>query len=490
MAAGAVTVAAPDAERNFPLKRRLVALVATASAIALVAGMAIAGTDFGRFVQDHLRSESGRLFGVTGPLERSSTESISAAQAQADPRRLATVAKSLRTRVVTQGVAPENLDMSALWPDDEKPRWLITCNESGPTDPGLVRINLATGAVATIVTGTSACDPARRTPWGTILFAEEAGGGPNGGRVYELIDPLNTTGVTLDRATGTFSGGTGAANLVARPALGRLSFEGHAIFGNGVVYYGDELAPTNGVAGGSIYKFIPSQLRDPGAGPITGLAQSPLVAGRIFGLRVGGATHEGQGSQYALGAWVEVPAAPDPDLRAEAVSLRLTGYYRPEDLDVDRAALAASRVRFCGANTGDEGAQNWGEITCITDGTLQQAAAGSAIPEVRLFVPGSPSLAMADNVAFQPGSGNLVIHEDAATNTALQGPHNNDLWDCLPDGTDPDLQSDGCVRIATLNDLTAEWTGGIFDASGKHFYVSVQHNVTGNGVILDITGWR
>jgi hypothetical protein len=49
---------------------------------------------------------------------------------------------------------------------------------------------------------------------------------------------------------------------------------------------------------------------------------------------------------------------------------------------------------------------------------------------------------------------------------------------------------DGCVRIATLNDLEAEWTGGIFDASGRHFYVSIQHNVSGTGTILDITGWR
>jgi len=49
--------------------------------------------------------------------------------------------------------------------------------------------------------------------------------------------------------------------------------------------------------------------------------------------------------------------------------------------------------------------------------------------------------------------------QDAETVTDLQGPHNDDLWDCLPDGTDPDLQSDGCIRIATLNDLTAEWTG-------------------------------
>src|SRR4051812_27861234 len=34
------------------------------------------------------------------------------------------------------------------------------------------------------------------------------------------------------------------------------------------------------------------------------------------------------------------------------------------------------------------------------------------------------------------------------------------------------------VRIATLNDLAAEWTGGIFDATGTHFYVSIQHNIS------------
>ena len=46
------------------------------------------------------------------------------------------------------------------------------------------------------------------------------------------------------------------------------------------------------------------------------------------------------------------------------------------------------------------------------------------------------------------------------------------------------------LRIATLNDLTAEWTGGIFDASGTRFFVSVQHNVTGHGVVLEIAGWK
>ncbi len=479
------------------MRKRLGILAAVFAAIALLAGVATAGSgfDFGQFVQRQLADQSTELYGFSGPLKASSTASITADQAKADPRDLVTVAKSLKVRVVSAGVAPPNLDQSAFWPGAAHPQWLITCNEQGVTDPGLVRIDLATGASTTIVTGTTECDPVRATPWGTILFGEEAGGGGNGGRVYELIDPLHTTGVTLDRATGAFSGGSGAANLTARPALGRLSFEGLALYGNGVTYYGDENRPGNGVAGGAYFKFVPASLRDPGAGPITSLGQSPYASpGTIFGLRLGrrsGNTDFAQGTELGQGIWVPIPAAPDPDLRAQAAALHLTGYYRPEDAEIDRGAEAASKVRFCANNTGNEiDDQLWGETVCITDGTVQQAGANAAVPEVQRFVQGSPALAMPDNIAFQPGRGNWVIHEDADTITPLQGPHNNDLWDCLPDGADPDLQSDGCVRMATLNDLTAEWTGGMFDASGGHFYVSVQHNISGAGTILDITGWK
>ena len=474
---------------------RTALLVAAFLVVALTVGVAGARTDFGTFVQEQLIGRSGGLYGVTGPLASSSTASLTAEQAAAHPEDLATVADSLKVRVVSHGVAAANLDQIALWPDDHHPSWLIACNEQGVTDPGLVRINLATGAQEVIVTGTTECDPVRRTPWGTVLFGEEAGGGPSGGRVYELADPLHTTGVALDRATGAFTGGTGAANLAARPALGRLSFEGLAIYANGVTYYGDENRPDKGVAGGAWFKFVPATPRDPGAGPIADLADSPYaVQGKLYGLRLGlrsGATDYGQGTEYGLGAWVPVPAAADPDLRAQAAALHLTGYYRPEDAQIDQAAAARSEVRFCANHTGNEpDDQLWGETVCITDGTLQQAAANTGVPEVRLLVPGSPAYAMPDNIAWQPGRGNWIVHEDAETNTRLQGPHNDDLWDCLPDGADPDLQSDGCIRAGTLNDLTAEWTGGIFDASGRHFYVSVQHNITGKGVILDITGWK
>jgi len=193
--------------------------------------------------------------------------------------------------------------------------------------------------------------------------------------------------------------------------------------------------------------------------------------------------------QQGDGTWQ--PITPDPvtgSVRAAARAALATGYYRPEDLSIDEAALAGGSVRFCGNNTGREQAHFYGETQCITDGTVDQALANTAIPQVQLLVVGSPEYNMIDNIAYQPGRGNWIIHEDGETE--FERPHNNDLWSCLEDGRDADLLSDGCLRIGTLNDLDAEWTGGFFDASGKHFYVSIQHNATGFGTILDITGWR
>ena len=65
----------------------------------------------------------------------------------------------------------------------------------------------------------------------------------------------------------------------------------------------------------------------------------------------------------------------------------------------------------------------------------------------------SQGINMPDNIAFQPSTGNAIMHEDAET--TFEAPHNNDMWDCLADGADQDLLSDGCARIATLNDLAA-----------------------------------
>jgi secreted PhoX family phosphatase len=471
--------------------------------LALVStlGLALAGSaaadedfrgfrDFGSFRDNLLKQQSKKLFGFDEPLAASSRESVAAAVANADPTRLVTLARGLHARVVSAAAnLGANIDMMALWPDDRNPTHIIACNEQGTTNPGVQRIRLSDGLVETILTGTSSCDPAHRTPWGTIIVGEEL----TDGNLIEIINPLQTTNVLFNRVTGTSSGGTGAANIVTRPAVGRLAFEGIGLYPTGVMYYGDENRPLNGTAGGAYFKFIPARPWIPGNAPITNLADSPLASGSVFGLRLGkraGNTDFGQGSNTGQGTWIPIPNAglAATRLRTEAANSKLTGYYRPEDIDIDLKALAIGNVRFCGVNTGNESEdRNWGEVVCFTDGTLEEALANTAVPEAQLFVVGNPEQAMMDNVAYQPGRGNWIFHEDG------EGPEvgrNNDLWSCLEDGADDDRLSDGCVRIGTLNDLNAEWTGGTFDASGQRFFVSIQHNVTGHGVILEITGWQ
>jgi hypothetical protein len=97
---------------------------------------------------------------------------------------------------VTAGKAAPNLDQMVLWPASN-PQYLIACNEQGTADPALQRISLATGNATTIATGITECDPVRATPWGTVLFGEEA----SDGAMYEIVDPLNVTGATINRST-------------------------------------------------------------------------------------------------------------------------------------------------------------------------------------------------------------------------------------------------------------------------------------------------
>ena len=146
-------------------------------------------------------------------------------------------------------------------------------------------------------------------------------------------------------------------------------------------------------------------------------------------------------------------AATNPDLRAATTTLKLTGYYRPEDLEVDPWALAGGQVKVCGNNTGNEFVDhNWGESICLTDGTLATSLAGTAIPEVQYFVVGTSDIAMTDNIAPQYGSaGRYLIAEDGDVGLNESG-KNNDMFLCLPDGADADSLSDGCIKVATLND--------------------------------------
>lgn len=468
--------------------KKTAAVVAAATAIGLVgAGTATAfvGRDAGVERDASTEAHSQQYFGVTTGLASSSTRDISAAEATADPSRLATFAKGLTARVVTSGQAAANLDMGALWPATGTPKYLVYCNEQGTDKPGVQLVDLSDGSATTVLSGTASCDAAHTTPWGTVVIGEERADG----HVYEILDPTALIGhpVQVNRTAATAADAvpSDARDQVARrDAMGANAFEGIGLLPSGVSYYGDELGASKDSRGGAYHKFVP-------ATPLTtdriaSLDQSPLAAGRVFGLRVSDGSNYGQGMAYGRGTWVALTTP--GSLRDQRAAAGLTGYYRPEDLSFDEKALARGEVRFCGNNTGREEAHYYGETVCLTDGTTTTALDGSSVPEVQQLVAGSPEFNMPDNIAYQPGRGNWIVHEDAET--TFERPHNNDLWSCLDDGADADLQSDGCLRVGTLNDLSAEWTGGFFDPTGKHFYVSIQHNKTGHGVVLDVTGWR
>lgn len=86
---------------------------------------------------------------------------------------------------------------------------------------------------------------------------------------------------------------------------------------------------------------------------------------------------------------------------------------------------------------------------------------------VSRFIEGDEDANSFDNLDFQPGSGNLYVIEDHA---------NGDVWACLPDGADRDLKSDGCTRMLSVKDSSAEPTGFIFTADGSTAYVAIQHS--------------
>ena len=445
---------------------------AALSAVAVFSTPALSHSaeDVGVRVEDSLHRFSRALFGFGNPVaESANTPSSTKAGDLA-----VEVAGDLRVRVISSKVG-DNADMIALWPDDANPTHAIICNEINGTVPGAAasvqRVRLSDGQVEDMVFGLQSCDPARRTAWGTVIVAEEAG---PVGRLWEILDPLNVNGVAVNRAAGTSSD---PAHLVARTALGQLSYEGIVLLPNGTTYYGDELRPADGKPGGGIYKFVPTQPHS--GGPISNLDQSPLVAGSVFVMRLGlrsGPTDFGQGANTGAGRWIG-PLTTATDLATSALAAGgYTGYYRPEDMEMDPIAAQNGVLRVCWTNTGNDTFEQWGEVMCMEDLATAEASFNTGtMPVVTPFIIGDPHLRMPDNLAFQPHTGILYVLMDATTSAEDPDFTNDDVWACLPDGADRDTLSDGCVRVMTLKDGNAEFTGIQFLADGKSFLIHLQH---------------
>jgi hypothetical protein len=459
--------------RSLPVRIRRRGVILGITAAALVAGAAVglSKSDPGQSYEDLLAAQSQAIYGFGHPLDHEVSGPFSGPGDQA-----VELAKGLSARVVSSTVG-ENADMIGLWPDDSAPTDAIVCNEItgdvAGTPATLQRVHLADGAVTDVAFGLVSCDPVHRTAWGTIVFGEEDGAI---GRIYELLDPLTTTGVQINRAAGTTSD---PAHVIGRTALGQVSYEGVVSLPDGTTYYGDELRPANGKPGGGIYKFVPSHLFAGGA-PITNLADSPLAAGTVSVMRIGirsGGTDFGQGSNTGAGKWIALGTSPGATWNLAAAALAAggyTGFYRPEDMDLDPLAWADGRIRACWNNTGNDPAANWGETLCFED-VVDAAAATGRHPVVEPFIIGNSHLRMPDNLDFQPGTGILYVLMDATTSAEDPNATNDQVWACLPDGADSDVLTDGCVRVLNLKDGTAEFSGIEFLADGKSFLVHLQH---------------
>lgn len=401
------------------------------------------------------------------------------------------LASGLTAEFLTRSAA-NHADQFSFFPL-ENPTHQIWCIESrveiideatGQMNPSVQRVNIADGTVETILSGMTRCDGIRTTPWGTVLATEENADGA----AYEILNPLTTTDLTVaDRgdagqpaAIVDASGADATDLIVKRTALPTMAWEGLFVLENGVVVGGDELRPGSfefvlddagtevnfgaDTDGGALFKFIPTDLHD--GTEITSLDDSPLVAGDNYALQVQctGGVQFGQGCEIGDALWLSVDAN---NAREDANRLGATGYYRPEDLHLDPDYVNEENpdeIRFCFANTGNRGAQNWGEVICGTD--ANPAAAERDVRLVR-FLEGDEELNAPDNLAFQPGTGILYVIEDN---------QHGDVWACLPDSDDQGLTSDGCVRVLSLNDRSAEPTGFEFSADGTEAWVSIQHS--------------
>jgi len=520
-------------------------------AIALGVTGAVIAADFGATVDSLLARRSKAEFGFGKPTTAADVGDNGIDRENETAQKRQDLARGLRARYVARNVA-QLADMISFWPDDIHYTHLIVCIEqgrSGTTPSGLnaavQRVDVTTGAVATILHGMERCDGIRTTQWGTVLATEET----DDGAVYEIIDPLNTThhwiadrggaGLAAD-IRDAIDSLTPSTKVVKRTALVTQAWEGLDTLDNGVVIGGDEQRSGDPVAdvdeGGAVYRFVPATFYNCGSPTpvrpgqlctnlITGLDQSPLVAGANFALATvcTGNTNLGQGCEYGdEGRWVEITTP--GDARNQAAAQGATGFCRPEDLHIDRGSpvfTGGDGIKWCWTNTCG-GAR--GEALCATesnadisagqlvaidvDGTAtvdnrnfltkvagSNSSADRARVNVTRFIENDERMRSHDNLDFQPGTGNVYIIEDDTF---------GEIWACLPDGTDRDLRSDGCVSMLTINDPSAEPTGFIFDGTGKVAFYNVQHgqqpaallDITSNPIdgttddLIKITGWK
>ena len=394
-----------------------IAAIAVATVLTLsTAAIASGGLDFGIFRDEQLAHKSGGLYGFRQPIAASSTQQITQAEAQADPTKLATLAKGLQARVVTtKGPAVD--DQISLWPNSQNPTVSDRVQRDRRTDRARAGPDRARDRARDHDRDRHReCDPTRRTPWGTIVFGEEDG--PEGG-LYELIDPMHTTGVTLDRTTGTFSGGVGAENLVTRTALGTARSRArdprrrHHVPRPATTRA--SARRTAAPATRTSSSFRPTRSTARRRSRTCRSRRTPRARSSGFGSASARTTGRVVSSASRSGS--RCPTRPTRTSRAEGSrpgSPATTGPRTPTSTRSRRPRATSG----CAATTpATRTTTSTARRSASPTGRSRRREANTATPEVQPFVFGGTSqgINMPDNIAFQPRHGQPDLHEDAET---------------------------------------------------------------------------
>jgi len=308
-------------------------------------------------------------------------------------------------------------------------------------------VDLKTGETKLLAQDDSyvALDGIRWTPWGTVLFAEET----TGGRLFEI--ELNNDMMS-------------AANIIDRPAVGRLAHEGIDLDEAGNVYVVDEhrgrSSGCDGTTpcGGGIYKFVPNTYGD-------------LSSGDLYVLGVDSSTRrDNTGKAVWLGP---IDAA---NARQSGTDFGGASYQRPEDLEIIGDTLYVAITEGPRDEYGKEYYE--GRVIALNLETMDVTnfvKAGVNVP-VEIGKPGEEGhqtgFDSVDNLAEAP-NGDLIMIEDNKP---------SDIWFASTKKVNKYGASKKVKLFASLTDPGAEGTGIYFSPTDpKTLYVNIQHSAAADG---------
>src|SRR5262245_9013243 len=231
-------------------------------------------------------------------------------------------------------------------------RYLYSTHEVGPNG-AVTRTARLMGetSLATQNIGYRRLDGIAWAPWGTVLFAEETGGG----RIFEYFPDTG--------------------EVLARTAPGLRSHEGLRFDPQGNLYGISETAP------GHIFKFVPDRHGD-------------LSSGRTYALKVADATRTGAAT------WVELDlAAHNNNSDAAATAVGATGWGRPED--VETATSSGNNI----------GGANVLYVAITSENSVLRVQLEGDNAFVSNFIANVPGFNSPDNLALSK-TGDLYVTED------------------------------------------------------------------------------